>query len=162
MAVVSRASGRITSSPDRSPLPWKKYPNRRGAPGVQRRLLKQIGRQPGVSAAGLVNNVPLSGNSGKSAATVKGHVRGPGESPRGHYSYGVDGDYFAAMGFTLREGRFLTADDSGRPERVCVVDEDFARYYWPHASALGQRLFAGLRSGTGCAKPSPWSASSAR
>ena len=93
--------------------------------------------------SGAVNNVPLSGNNGKSAATVKGYVRPPGETLRGHYSYGVDGDYFAAMGFSpagraipLR-GRF-TPDD-----RVCVVDEDFARFYWPHASALGQRLFEG-------------------
>ena len=23
------------------------------------------------------------------------------------------------------------------------MDEDFARYYWPHSSALGQRLFQG-------------------
>jgi hypothetical protein len=105
--------------------------------------LKEISRQPGASAAGVVNNVPLSGNSGKSAATVKGHVRRPGESARGNYSYGVDGDYFAAMGFSLLEGRFLTADDSRRSSRVCVVDEDFARYYWPHGSALGQHLFAG-------------------
>jgi hypothetical protein len=47
------------------------------------------------------------------------------------------------MGFSLREGRFLTADDSLRSSRVCVVDEDFARYYWPHASALGRDLFEG-------------------
>jgi len=61
----------------------------------------------------------------------------------GHYSYGVDGDYFAAMGFTLLEGRFLSAGDSERGDRVCVIDEDFARFYWPHASPLGQRLFEG-------------------
>jgi predicted permease len=112
------------------------------------RLLKDLARRPGVLAAGVVNNVPLSGNSGKSAATVVGHVRQPGEAPRGHYSYGVDGDYFAALGFPLREGRFLTADDSRRPTRVCVVDEDFARYYWPHTSALGQRLFEGSTAAT--------------
>src|SRR5260370_1260232 len=72
----------------------------------------------------------------------------PGEAPRGHYSYGVDGDYFAAMGFSLREGRFLTADDSRRSSRVCGVDEDFARYYWPHSSALGQHLFEGSEATT--------------
>jgi predicted permease len=110
---------------------------------LNERLLKQIARQPGVSTVGIVNNVPFSGNTGKSSAAVKGHLLRPGESPRGHYSYGVDGDYFAAMGFSLREGRFLTADDSRRRERVCVVDEDFARYYWPHTSAVGQRLFEG-------------------
>jgi hypothetical protein len=47
------------------------------------------------------------------------------------------------MGFSLMEGRFLSAADSRRPERVCVVDQDFALYYWPHSSALGQRVFEG-------------------
>ena len=31
-------------------------------------------------------------------------------------------------------------------ERVCVVDEDFARYYWPNTSALGQHLFEGSQA----------------
>jgi len=124
-------------------VPWSKYQNWTARLGFNERLLKEAASQPGIVAAGIVNNVPLSGNSGKSAATVKGHRSRPGESPRGHYSYGVDGDYFAAMGFSLREGRFLTADDSRRAERACVVDEDFARYYWPQGSALGQRLFEG-------------------
>jgi hypothetical protein len=43
----------------------------------------------------------------------------------------------------LREGRFLTSADSHRAERVCVVDEDFARRYWPKGGALGQRVFQG-------------------
>jgi hypothetical protein len=47
----------------------------------------------------------------------------------------------AALGITLREGRFLDAHDSDR--RVCVVDEDFARHYWPNGGAVGHRLFAG-------------------
>jgi predicted permease len=125
------------------PVPWKNYPDWVARLALNERFLQALARQPGVAAVGLVNNVPLSGNDGKSAAAVKGHVRRPGESPRGHYSYGTDGDYFTAMGFSLREGRFLTADDSRRAERVCVVDEDFARYYWPGRSALGQRLFFG-------------------
>jgi predicted permease len=124
-------------------LARNQYPNWPARLAFNERLLAEISRQPGVTAGGAVNNVPLSGNNGKSAATVKGYVRPPGETLRGHYSYGVDGNYFAAMGFSLLEGRFLSADDSTRGDRVCVVDEDFARFYWPHASALGQRLFAG-------------------
>ncbi len=129
-------------------LPWNRYPDWPARLAFNERLVKDLARQPGVLAAGVVNNVPLSGNSGKSAATVVGHVRLPGESARGHYSYGVDGDYFAAMGFSLREGRFLTADDSRKSTRVCVVDEDFARYYWPHTSALGHHLFEGSEATT--------------
>ena len=128
-------------------LPGKNYPNVQAHLAFNETLMKGIRQLPGVSAAGVVTNVPLSGNSGKSAATVVGHVTRPGESPRGHYSYGVDGDYFAAMGFVLKEGRFLTAADSRGQDRACVVDDDFARYYWPGSSAVGQRLFEGGSAG---------------
>jgi predicted permease len=127
-------------------LPWAHYPEAARLKFVES-LMDKIGQLPGVLSAGVVNNVPFSGNIGKSAATVMGHVLRPGESVRGHYSYGVAGDYFRAMGFSLRAGRFVTADDSRRSERVCVVDEDFARYYWPNASAIGQRLWDGSEAG---------------
>jgi len=127
-------------------LPWADY-SEAGRLKFVESLMDKLDHLPGVLSAGVVNNVPFSGNIGKSAATVAGHVRRPGESARGHYSYGVAGDYFRAMGFSLRAGRFLTADDSRRSERVCVVDEDFARYYWPHASAIGQRVWEGSEAG---------------
>jgi predicted permease len=127
-------------------LPWADYSEADRLKFMES-LTEKLDHLPGVLSAGVVNNVPFSGNIGKSAATVAGHVRRPGESARGHYAYGVAGDYFRAMGFSLREGRFLTADDSRRSVRVCVVDEDFARYYWPHASAIGQRLWDGSEAG---------------
>ena len=113
------------------------------------RLLEAIGQQPGVGAAGAITNVPLSGESGKTAVTPKGYVPPAGESLHGHYSYQVTGDYFTALGIPLREGRFLTSADSHRADRVCVVDEDFARRYWPHGGALGQRVFPNTRSAEG-------------
>jgi predicted permease len=127
-------------------LPWADYSDTARLAFVEH-LMDGIGHLPGVLSAGVVNNVPFSGKSGKSSATVMGHVRRPGESARGHYSYAVAGDYFRAMGFSLRSGRFLSADDSRRAERVCVVDEDFARFYWPHSSAVGQRLWEGSEAG---------------
>ena len=107
------------------------------------RLLEKIDQQPGVAATGAITNVPLSGESGKSAVTPKGYVPPAGESLHGHYLYQVTGDYFTALGIPLREGRFLTSGDSQRGSRVCVVDEDFARRYWPNGGALGRRVFRG-------------------
>jgi predicted permease len=128
-------------------LPWADYPDGPSRLAFINQLMDNVSHLPGVVSAGAINNVPFSGHNGKSAATVAGHVARPGESARGHYSYGVAGDYFRAMGFSLLSGRFLTADDSHRSQRVCVVDEDFARYYWPDTSAIGQRLWDGSEPG---------------
>ncbi len=128
-------------------LVGNKYPAPEAGLAFVDRLVGQMSRQPGVIAVGMVSNVPFSGYSGKSAAVVKGYVIRSSESPRGHYSYGVGGDYFRAMGFSLRAGRFLTGPDSHSSRRVCVVDEDFARHYWPNGSPLGHLLFQGSQSG---------------
>jgi predicted permease len=128
-------------------LPWKGYPDNVARVAFTERLIDKIGQVQGVRSAGFVTNVPFSGKTGKSSAAIQGRTTPPGESPRSNYSYGVGGDYFKAMGFSLLEGRFLTSADSRSTQRVCVVDQDFARYYWPQGGALGHRLFEGSEQG---------------
>src|SRR5438094_9477799 len=114
--------------------------------GIVDRLLESIRQQPGIAATGTTPNIPLSGDSGKAAVTPKSYVPPPGQSVHGHYSYAIHGEYFSALGIDLREGRFLTSGDSHRAERVCVVDEDLARRYWPRGGgggALGQKIALG-------------------
>ena len=124
-------------------LPFGPFPGSPERVAVLDRLMDAIRQQSGITAAGTITNVPLSGDNGKSAITPRGYVPPPGESLHGHYFYGITGDYFAALGIPLREGRFLTSADSHRPDRVCVVDEGFARRYWPRGGALGQRVSPG-------------------
>jgi hypothetical protein len=45
--------------------------------------------------------------------------------------------------FRCAKGGFLTFDDSKAEQKVCVIDEDVARRYWPHGGALGHRLVNG-------------------
>lgn len=130
------ASGRLT-------LARADYSTGEALLGFTERLLEAIAREPGVTAAGVGTNVPFSGITLKSGTTVQGFTRPADASPRGHYAYAVTGDYFAALGLPLREGRYLTAADSRSASPACVVDDDFARYYWPGESPLGQRVFLG-------------------
>jgi hypothetical protein len=48
------------------------------------------------------------------------------------------------MGIPLIEGRLLEDSDETRKDVVCLVDQTFARRYWPGASAVGRRLGIGL------------------
>ncbi len=121
-------------------LPFRTYDNTRRLTFIDR-LVTSLHREPGVTAVGISTNVPLSGNANRSSATVAGFTLKPGESPRAIYSYGVGGDYFAAMGLAVLDGRALAPDDA--PRQVAVVDEDFAKRYWPDGQAIGQRLFRG-------------------
>ncbi len=123
-----------------------RYPSAAAALLFTERLVDELQRRPGVLSAGVTNNIPFSGHNGKSAAIAKGEVQPPGESIRASYSYAVSGNYFQAMGLPLRSGRFLTATDSRRAERTCVVDEDFARYHWPQGNPVGQKLFQGSQA----------------
>jgi len=99
-----------------------------------------LGAQPGVTYAGINTAMPLSGNGDNNATVIEGHVAQPGESIQAHYTAGSVGDYWRAMGVPLREGRFLEAADNHRDQRVCVVDEDLAKRYWPKGGALGRRI----------------------
>lgn len=127
-------------------LPSGSYPTQASGVAFVNALVASTHRNDGV-AAGIVTNLPLSGNTTKSAVTVKDYQPAPGESPHGHYWYGVAGAYFTALGIPLRQGRLLDAADETSAAHVCDVDEDFARRYWPNGHAIGQQLFQGSTRG---------------
>ncbi len=52
----------------------------------------------------------------------------------------VDPEYFMTVGMTLTRGRWFTADDA---PGAAVVDESFARQYWPDGDAIGARFNVG-------------------
>ncbi len=125
-------------------LPYRIYDNTRRLTFIDQ-LVASLQREPGVVAAGITTNVPLSGNANRSSATVVGFTPQPGEAPHAVYSYGVGADYFRALGLTMLEGRALSSNDARRS--VAVVDEDFAARYWPRGHAIGQQLFRGSTAG---------------
>jgi predicted permease len=135
-----RADGIVTG---RIALPWKSYPDWEPRLAFTDRLLEKVGQLPGVVAAGVITDLPLNGGHDYDVVTVDGHTPAPGLPLVLHSIYWVTGDYFPAMGIPLREGRFLERADSHRETRMCVVDEDFARTYWPQGTAIGQRVFRG-------------------
>jgi predicted permease len=57
--------------------------------------------------------------------------------------YRVEPGYLTAMGIPLKQGRFFTAQDDERSQPVVVIDEAFARTYFPNENPLGRRVNVG-------------------
>jgi predicted permease len=87
----------------------------------------------------LAQRVPLGGGFARRGIVVDGYTRAEGEDMEVNFN-SVSPGYFDAMGIRLVRGRgFTSADRAGAPE-VVVVNEAFARRFWPGRDAIGQRI----------------------
>jgi predicted permease len=95
---------------------------------------------PGVTAVGLVSDLPFGGNQGSASFTIKGQVLAPNSpGPHGHISL-ISPDYFQAMGIPVLRGRTFTDSDRMNTQQVAMIDETLARQYWPGKDVLNEYL----------------------
>lgn len=109
----------------------------------QRRLLERLRQLPGVQAAGLVDLAPVDLHFSRDAVFVEGQppVR-PSSAPRAMTSR-VSPGYFQAMSTRLLQGRDFTAKDDEQAPPVAIVNETFARRFWPGQDPIGKRFSQG-------------------
>jgi len=106
----------------------------------QRRLLERARALPGAQAAGLGNLVPLELYVAVFPVNIEGQPpEREGEAPLAGAAQ-VSPGYFQALGARLIEGRDFTEQDDEQSPRVAVVNETFARRFWPGADAIGKRF----------------------
>jgi len=129
-------------------LTWNTYPRLDTFQRFFDRLFEKTAELPGITAVGAATSIPVAGPTAGDAMTVLGYTPPRGESAiLIHDDIGVAGDYFAAMGIPLISGRFLEPADASRSQPTCVVDENFARHYWPGGGAVGKQIFNGTVRG---------------
>jgi predicted permease len=121
-------------------LPARRYPDARSIEATVARFTEQFASAPGVARAGGTTHLPLSGQNMENGFEVDGFVPSqPGEVPIAGMR-GVTGAYFDALGARLKAGRLFTAQDRAGSQPVAIVNEAFARRYWPGQNPLGRRL----------------------
>jgi macrolide transport system ATP-binding/permease protein len=106
----------------------------------KRRLLERVRSLPSVQYAGLSNSVPLSilsGNNNPIYVEGKPEQRGA-NVPMARRSDATPG-FLSAMGTRLLEGRDFTEQDGESNRPVAIVNETFARRFWPGQPVLGKR-----------------------
>jgi putative ABC transport system permease protein len=107
------------------------------------RALARLRELPGVTAAGATNMIPLDGNGTDRLIDVEGYVpRDAADKPDAQNRQATPG-WFAAMGIPLMRGRIIEPTDDDKSPRVVVVNETFAKQFFPNSEALGKRIRLG-------------------
>jgi len=125
-------------------LPAAKYPDAAPRQRFYEQTLDGLRRLPGVEAASAVYCAPLVGRCWGSVYTLSDRpAPAQGELPSAAWNV-AEPSYFATVGIPLREGRYLAETDGANAPKVVVVNESFARKWWPRGSAIGKRVLQGF------------------
>ena len=145
-------------------LPEKKYPNEEARGSFYTRLLENIRALPGVESAAAASGLPLGNNGWQTSFVIDGQPVPPRDQIPLMEACLVTPDYFKAMNIPVLRGRVFTDRDdrshlAGRDlskmtegERSIaamnsiVIDEDFAKRYWPNEDAVGKRVRLGTEA----------------
>jgi putative ABC transport system permease protein len=93
---------------------------------------------PGVTAVGVVNNIPLDEGTGSWRFLTDTMSQESGGTMLDINFAG--GDYFSAMGIALLQGRTFTKDEAVTPNSSVVISRSTAERLWAGQNPLGQRL----------------------
>jgi predicted permease len=97
---------------------------------------------PGVEAAGISDNLPMSRNRSWGIA-AKGTQKLTDRDFIDDFVYIVSPGYLKAMGMRLVAGRDVSWDDIANNRNVVVINETVARKLWPGQSPIGRIAIAG-------------------
>ena len=96
---------------------------------------------PGVRLAACTIMLPMQGSSIDMPFSVQGRQPKTGGKWEGdEYWRFVSPGYFEAFHIPLLRGRYFARTDSGKADHVVIINEAFARKYWPNEDPIGQRM----------------------
>jgi putative ABC transport system permease protein len=121
-------------------LPKARYDKPEKIAAFHTQLLDRIRSLPGVDSVAMGANVPFDETEWDSSFHLTGSppVK-PGQESQAENNV-VSPDYFRVMGMRILRGRgFGPEDIAGRPRSV-IIDESFAKRYFPNVDPIGQHL----------------------
>ena len=104
-----------------------------------RDLLQRIKAIPGVRSAAAVFPLPMSGVGANTSLEIEGRPIPEAQRPATDVSL-VSPEYFQTMGIPLLRGRVFTEHDDAQAPPVAIVNETFARRFFPGENLLGKRI----------------------
>ena len=112
-------------------------------------LAERVRAVQGVRSAALMQNPPLALEGFDGVAFVPDGFQMPRDRENFNATMDtVDEGYFETMGIPILRGRGILASDTAEAPRVVVVNEQFAKHYWPGTEAVGKHIRLDSRAGT--------------
>jgi len=105
-----------------------------------RELTDRARAVPGVTNVALASFVPMSNNLGAATVAPEGFQFPAGKDNATVLASRIDEHYFSAMGLTILRGRDFQAEDTADRPKVAIVNEPFAKHYWPNEDPIGKRF----------------------
>ena len=106
-----------------------------------RPVLERLRALPGVRAAGIINMLPLQNSGMNDYFDIVGR---PVESDNARRPFAefrvVSNDYFRTLGIPVLAGRAFDDSDAATTAPALLVNEEFARRYFPNESPLGKQI----------------------
>jgi putative ABC transport system permease protein len=134
-------------------VPDAKYQTAQQQIAFYHALLDKVRAVPGVQSASLASRPPLDENAWDMLFLIEGRPEPPTHLQPSLRVHLIAPDYFRVMGIPLLQGRDFTEQDNrdhlrGTPSNndwgaglnSIIIDEEFAKRYWPNQNPIGQRV----------------------
>jgi putative ABC transport system permease protein len=122
-----------------SPAPTR-YEDAEAVARFYDQLLDNLRALPGVSSAGAITNLPMTGGGPILTTQIDDFPTPEDEFPPTFLIRRATPGYFETMGVPLVEGRLFTTDDHDRRLGSLIISRSIKDEFWPNTSALGKRM----------------------
>jgi putative ABC transport system permease protein len=110
------------------------------------RLFTRLAALPGVESVSAGFPLPLSGNHIDISFTIEGRPIAQSDEPSEQMAV-ITPDFFRTMKIPILRGRAFNAADDTKGQPVIIINETFARKYFPGENPVGKRIQPGLGDG---------------
>jgi predicted permease len=122
-------------------LPQNRYPDGNTRVAFINRITEKLKALPGVKAVGVVNTLPLSSEYSSASFIVERQTVSP-EGRNVANMRAATPDYFRTMSIPIVKGRGFTDQDHFDAPTVVIINEQFARLYFPNEDPIGKRVIS--------------------
>jgi putative ABC transport system permease protein len=121
-------------------VPRNKYPEGRQQWAFHHEVVERVRALPGVRSAAVVMALPFSGNGGSTNFVLLDRpAPEPNKEPIAQMNR-AHPDTFQTLGIPLLRGRGVTEQDTPDSPPVVLINQQFAKQYWPNGDPIGKQI----------------------